>query len=434
MNDGPFGFNPPGGDDAERPAGEPAGAGGFDMAAIGAMLQQLGQFLQSGTGNVSGSVNWDLASQVARNALTSLGDPAPTAAEQEEVLNAVDLADVWLDAATQFPAGGGRAEAWSRSAWFEATLPAWKQIVNPVAEQMAQAMQQLLPGGGDQPPGTGLPAGLPLELPAEMAAMGGPLVGMLRAMSSAAIGMQVGQGLVALAGEVLGAGDIGVPLLSDSRVGLVPANVEAFGSGLGLPADEVMLFVALREAAHQRLFAHVPWLRSRVLSSIEVYAAGIHIDRQRIEEAMGGMDPTDPASLQSALAEGVFEVEDSEQQRAALARLETILALVEGWVDDTVGVAASDRLPSYTRVSEVLRRRRATGGPAEKTFATLVGLELRPRRLRDAAALWSRLRADGGLAARDGLWGHPDLLPASEDLDDVEEFIERSRQDDSGSE
>jgi hypothetical protein len=72
-----------------------------------------------------------------------------------------------------------------------------------------------------------------------------------------------------------------------------------------------------------------------------------------------------------------------------------------------------------------VRRRRAAGGPAESAFATLVGLELRPRRLREAAALWQRLTDEVGAERRDELWSHPDLVPAPEDIDDPSSLIAR---------
>ncbi|MDX6298996.1 MAG: hypothetical protein QOF53_210, partial [Nocardioidaceae bacterium] len=56
----------------------------------------------------------------------------------------------------------------------------------------------------------------------------------------------------------------------------------------------------------------------------------------------------------------------------------------------------------------------------------LVGLELRPRRLRDASALWGSLRSRKGQAARDAVWSHPDLLPTAADLDDPLGFQEGS--------
>lgn len=428
MSGSPFGFGPGDADETGHTGGPNDPTANFDMATLGAALQQLGSMLQAGGGDDVGPVNWKLAHDVARQAVAGLGDPAVSDAQRRQVADSVELADVWLDSVTQFPSCGSKAQAWSRSEWLEATLPAWRQIIAPVAERLAQTMQQLLPGSpaGADPGALAMP-GLPEGLPPEFAAMAGPLLGMARAMGSAMIGMQVGQGLAALAADVLGSGDVGVPLTRDGQAALVPENLATFGAGLGLPDDDVRLFLALREAAHQRLFAHVPWLRARVEGAMQSYAAGITIDRQRIEDALGDLDPKHPESIQAALSSGVFEAEDTEDQRAALARLETLLALTEGWVDDVVRAACAQRLPSYGQLSEVLRRRRATGGPAEKTFATLVGLELRPRRLREAAALWALLRERQGVAARDALWDHPDLLPASEDLDDIVGFVERSQ-------
>ena len=120
----------------------------------------------------------------------------------------------------------------------------------------------------------------------------------------------------------------------------------------------------------------------------------------------------------------MFEPEDTPEQQAALARLETLLALVEGWVD-TVVTAAASALPSAPALQETVRRARATGGPAEQTFATLVGLELRPRRLREAATLWAELLATRGIDGRDAIWEHAELLPTADDLDDPAGFAAR---------
>jgi putative hydrolase len=118
----------------------------------------------------------------------------------------------------------------------------------------------------------------------------------------------------------------------------------------------------------------------------------------------------------------MFEPEDTPEQQAALARLETALALVEGWVDEVVDAAASPHLPAAAALRETVRRRRASGGPGEQTFASLVGLELRPRRLRDAAALWRAVLAERGQDGREAVWAHPDLLPGADDLDSPEAY------------
>jgi len=133
----------------------------------------------------------------------------------------------------------------------------------------------------------------------------------------------------------------------------------------------------------------------------------------------------DPAAMEKLMSQGMFEPKTTPEQTVALERLETLLALVEGWVQTVVSAALGERMPGTVALSEMLRRRRATGGPAEQTFGTLVGLELRPRKMREAAALWERLTAAGGMDARDAVWAHPDLMPTAADLDEPAGFIDR---------
>src|SRR5262249_43086511 len=202
------------------------------------------------------------------------------------------------------------------------------------------------------------------------------------------------------------------------------AGVAAFGEGLATGADEVRLFLALREAAHHRLFAHVPWLRAHLRGAVEEYARGITVDASQLREAMPQIDPANPDPLREALSgAALFQPEDTPQQKAALSRLETALALVEGWVATVVDEAAGNRLPHATALAEAIRRRRATGGPAERTFATLVGLELRPRKLREAPLIWRHLTDARGIGGRDAVWAHPDLLPTADDFDDPDNFV-----------
>ena len=420
----PFGFTPGGSDDPDRP-----GPGGFDMSQLGAALESLGRMMQAGSSE--GAVNWEMATQLARQTVAAEADPTPGTAAREEVAAAVRLAEMWLDERTTFPAATATARAWSRAEWVQATVPAWHGIIDPIAEQVQQTATTMLPGGIGGLTDQGLPpelrAMLPEGIPADLGALAAPLMGMMRQMASAMFSSQAGQGLGSLAKEVLGATDIGIPLTSDGVPTLLPTNVAAFGADLGVQADQVMLFLALRESAHQRLFSHVPWLRSRLQGAVEAYARGISVDADRITDAMTGIDPTRPEALQEVLASGVFEPQDTPEQEAAKARLETLLALVEGWVDAVTMEACGQRLPTAVHLAETMRRRRAAGGPAEKTFATLVGLEMRPRRLREASVFWQEVARRTDEVGRDALWQHPDLLPTAEDLDDVNGFMKRSR-------
>jgi len=397
MTNLPFGFGPGNGGD---------GGGGDDLAGKIPLFDEL-QKLLSWSG---GPVNWDLARQIAISTLA--GDHrAVTAEERRQVEESVRLADLWLDDVTDLPSGVTTIESWSRVEWIERTLPIWSQLCDPVAARVVGAMGSVVPE--------------------EMRAQLGPMSGVMNQFGGLMFGAQVGQGLAGLAQEIVSAADVGLPMGATGTAAMLPENVAAFGAGLERPNDEVRLYLALREAAHQRLYAHVPWLRQRLLDTIDAYARGIAIDTSALERAMGEIDPTNPESLQEALAGGLFTPEQTPEQEVALRRLETLLALIEGWVDAVVQAAAADRMPGADALREASRRRRATGGPAEQTFSTLVGLELRPRRLREAAALWWAVTQQHGVSGRDGVWSHPDLLPSADDLDDPLGFAERMTQDDS---
>jgi putative hydrolase len=408
MSNPPFGFGLPGPDDDQSPdpdaAQDPLAAmfGGAAPADLGAALQRFGQLLSSSTG----SVNWELANDTARQALAQAGDASLTTTERSEAVEALRLAELWLDGATDFVAHSLHPVAWSRAEWIDKTLPQWHPLVTGLADRAAAVQSEELPR----------------QLPEQLRAMAGPFMGMMQQMSGVMFGMQVGQGLGALATEVVGSTDIGLPLADDGVAALVPANIAALGEGLGVPLSEVRLYLALRECAHLRLFHQAPWLRSRILAAVDDYSRGISIDTSGMESLIGTIDPTNPQALNELMQSGVFEPPTTPEQQTALNRLETLLALVEGWVDDVAFTAAVDHLPSAAALRETLRRRRASGGPAEATFETLVGLTLRPRRLREAATLWRTLREADGTAARDALWKHPDLLPTSEDLDSPETF------------
>jgi putative hydrolase len=380
--------------------------GGSGMPDLSQLMAQVQRMMTP----YEGSVNWPLAKDTARAQVAREQDPSPTRADQDAVADAVRLAEHWLDEACEFPAGAYRPAAWSRAEWVERTFPAWEKIVEPVATHVNAAMEK--------------------ALPEEAKAMAGPMMGLLSQAGGSMFGAQVGQALAALAGEVVSSSDIGIPLTNGDEAALVPVNAKTFGEGLGLDETDVLLYLALRECAHQRLFRHVPWLPAHLLSAVEAYGRGMTIDMSKIESSLTSLDPTNMEGIQEALSGGVFQPEETPEQRAALTRLETALALVEGWVDDVVGQATQGRMPQAGKLQEAVRRRRAAGGPAEETFAALVGLELRPRRLRDAAALWGALRSARGADARDHVWSHPDLMPTASDLDDPLGFSADNRTDD----
>jgi putative hydrolase len=421
MPDQPFGFSA--GDDPDRdkrgkdesdgddtrPNPFGFGGGDFNAADLGQLFTKLGEMF-SGAGSAmtsgkGGPVNYDLARQLASSSIGFVR-PVPEATSTA-IADAVHLAETWLDGATALPAGTTKAVAWTPGDWVDNTMDTWKRLCDPMAAQISTVWAE--------------------ALPEEAKTMAGPLLSMMSQMGGMAFGSQLGQALATLSKEVLTSTDVGLPLGPKGTAALMPGAIDELSEGLEQPRGEIMTFLAAREAAHHRLFSHVPWLSSQLLNAVEAYAKGMKIDMNGIEEAARGFNPmslNDPAAMEQLLTQGLFEPKATPEQTAALERLETLLALIEGWVQTVVTAALGDRIPGTAALSETLRRRRATGGPAEQTFATLVGLELRPRKLREAAVLWERLTEAAGIDARDAVWQHPDLLPSASDLDEPASFID----------
>jgi len=380
-----------------------------DPELVQRLIGQLQQALQ----NTGDGINWGLATEQARTLAGRSAVPA-TPAERSALEQALHVAALWLDEATSISSLTTEPVLLTRAGWAEATMPVWTQLAEPVATSIANALTDVLEqhvtefeGMLD---GTGLDGAGRL-----MRNLGGTL-----------FAMQLGQVVGQLAGEAVSGGDIGIPLLDgDTRqAALVPQNVDDFGRGLDIPVDEVRLYLAVRELAHARLFRHAKWLRLHLLTQITDFARGIRIDTERLEELAEDFDPQNPEELRAAMQSGALIPPKSPEQLAALARLETMLALIEGWVD-VVTAAATTRLPHAAAIAETVRRRRAAGGPAESAFATLVGLELRPRRLREAAAMWQAVHDAVGADGRDDLWDHPDVVPGEADIDDPDALVAR---------
>ncbi len=376
-----------------------------DPALVAQMMSQLQSALQNSGEGVNWTLALDQAKQVAnRTSVPSLPE------ERMRLEQALHVASLWLDEVTFVSALTAEPRLVSRTEWVTATMPVWTQFAEPVASSIADALTGVLRDNA----------------PEELDGMLQGASQLMRNVGGTLFAMQLGQVVGQLATEVVSGGDIGIPLLDEAQAAVLPQNVRGFGEGLDIPEDQVELYLAVRELAHARLFRHARWLRLQLLTAITDFARGIRIDTDRLEELAADFDPSNPEELRSALMNGSLIPPKSEEQLAALGRLETVLALIEGWVD-VVTAEATQRLPKSAAIAETVRRRRASGGPAESAFSTLVGLELRPRRLREAAAMWRALTDAVGAEKRDEQWTHPDLLPTAADIDDPTALIARIR-------
>ncbi|MCR2784481.1 MULTISPECIES: zinc-dependent metalloprotease [unclassified Microbacterium] len=373
-----------------------------------AMMQQVMRHLQGAFANAPAEgISWDMAKRQALHIANQDG-MGITSGERTDLGEAFSLAALWLSEATTVPELTQPPRTLTRGGWVEATLPVWQELAEPVALSIADA----------------LTAALDAQVPEEMRAMVQGAGRLMRTVGGSLFAAQLGAVVGRLSTEVVSGGDVGLPVMPAGDAAILPQNFADFGRDLGIADDQLALYLATRELAHARLFRHARWLRLHVISQVTDFARGIHVDTEALEDLASRFDPSQPEELRQALESGALLPQRSEAQTAALARLENLLALIEGWVD-VVTEAATTRLPEAHRITEVVRRRRAVGGPAEQALGSLVGLEVRPRRLREAAAMWRAVTDAVGIVGRDALWDYPDLMPSSEDIDDPAALVAR---------
>lgn len=365
-----------------------------------------------------GPINRKLAQSIALQHAN--GDQGNVNADVADATRrALSQANLWLDITCNFNPAPGTPEVLSRADWVEKTLEAWVKFANPVAKSVNEALTSVIEErfrDVDDAEVKGLFAGVvPIPLPE---GMNNPAQ-LMKLLGNTSFAMQLGQAAGALSHEVHGSFDQGLALLQNPAGGLIPYNCIEYAKVWELDITEVMNYLALREAAHARLFASVPWLMPRFEALIIKYANGINIDLEAMEEQLRDVETMNPEAISGAVNLQNIGSNDSEEQRQALHSLETLLALVEGWVDCVTWQSGMAHIVHIEQLREMMRRERAAGGPAEVTFESLLGLHLRPRRMREASQLWEKLTRERGIEERDSLWSHPDLLPTLPEASEV---------------
>ena len=360
----------------------------------------------------SGPINVKLAKSIALQKANADGSQGTVSAQSADIARrALSEANLWLDTACTFDPTSGETQMLTRAGWVEDTLESWAKFAGPVAQSMNDALASVISerlGNSFNGEIAGMFAGpVPIPVPDGMKDPGQ----LIKLLGNTSFAMQLGHAAGDLSHEVNGSFDQGIALLKNPAGGLIMQNIEEYATSLDIPVAEVTAFLALREVAHARLFAGVPWLMPRFEALIGKYARGITIDMDAMEEQIREADSIDPDSMASAVNITKVAFPDTPEQKQAMKALENLLALVEGWVDAVVWRAGMAHIPHIEQLREMLRRERAIGGPAERTFESLMGMQLRPKRMREAAALWESIGAQEGPEARDAKWSHPDLLP-----------------------
>lgn len=380
--------------------------------------QQIQDLLGS---NGKGPVNWKVAEEVARQTISQQNLDSLSSADGNLARNALRAASLWLDAATEFGPVTGTHLAWNRLDWIAHSLPTFKRLMDPVGANVSRAMIATIQDRLGE---------VPEEMQQMLPMMSNPAA-LFESLIATVLGIQYGTALAQLASTSFGTSDTGLPLMEASTAALVPANIDEFAKDLEIDKNEVLSYIAVRELAAARLFTHVPWLRARVLDTVAEYARGIEIDSSAIEEKVRDISFDNPQAAAEIDLTDIFALEISPLQQEALDRLEHLISLIEGWVSEVSARAVAPHLPNAVPLREMFTRRYATDNPAKSVWELQLGMELTPRSMRDAVSFWQTAEAKLGIAERDALWKHPDLLPSAQVLSgNLESFFQDGPADD----
>lgn len=418
------------------------------------ILSQIKQLF----GREDTSFDWDATQRMALSRLhprTTNSRPGSNT-DPQYFKEKLTIADLWIDGVTSLTPVSTRREIWSEAQWIKNTMPVWQTLSEPVVQNLTRAMGEAI---AEQLRRQGIDTEN-LQASAAIPGLGnlfGPMqpVKMVQNLVNGLLVLQIGQALARIAHLTFGSTDLAIPLTEEPVMALVIRNVDDFVLDQDIALDAARQYLAVREAACARLFNSVPWLRHRLSVLVQRYASEIALDVDAIEQTardlqdqmrehleehhpgedglpiMGGFGiPIGGIGNQgdSFSSFDVFKATPTPSQVRALEDLQTLLALIEGWVDEVSTQACLPNLNEVMKLRELMRRRRVTDLPIEKTLKTLFGMDLSPKYSRQAANLWMLLYQEEGIEGRDRLWSHPDLMPRLNALNAPQEFIAQRKQ------
>ncbi|MGH2684103.1 MAG: zinc-dependent metalloprotease, partial [Actinomycetota bacterium] len=328
-------------------------------------LGDLARMLQG-----QGPLNWDAARQFATSIATGgASEPNIDPLERIKLEQLARVADLQVADVTGLPTSvtgrGVTVLPVTRGVWAQKALEAYKPLFEGLAGALAPSDD---------------------EDDDELAAAGDPELqlfgGLMKMLSPMMLGMAAGSMAGHLAQRSFGQYDLPIPRPPSDELLLVPATIDDFGREWSLPADDLRLWICLREIATHTVVG-VPHVRARLEEMLRAYVSGFRPDPNALESRLGQLeiDPTDPGTLQGLQSvlgdpEAILGAAQSPAQRELLPRLEALVTVIVGYVDHVMDTVGGRLLGSYGMVTEALRRRRVEAAPSDRFVGRLFGLEM----------------------------------------------------------
>lgn len=357
-----------------------------------------------------GPVNFEVARQMSQWLATEgQAEPNPDPVERIRYEELVRVADLHVAEATGLSTSVTghllRVVPVGRGEWARRTLEAYRPLFDGLAAGLAEAQA----GETTAPdPETDLLGGVTEVV--------GPLL----------LGIQAGSMVGHLARRALGEYELPVPRPPTDELVIVPANVTEFASDWSLPADDVRLWLCLSEITHHAVLGR-PHVRARLDGLLRSYVSGFRPDPDAFQDKLTALDPTDPSSFQTVLGEPgeLLGAMETPEQRLILARIEALVAALEGYTDHVLDGVGRRLMSGYGALVEALRRRRGERGEGERFVARLFGLDVSPAQYERGRIFVKGVVERAGEEGLGRLWRSERELPTPAEVDAPGLWLER---------
>jgi coenzyme F420 biosynthesis associated uncharacterized protein len=341
-------------------------------------------------------VDWSLARQIARFAAASEQPPADLGVDLVELTMEMErhvAGFTRLQLADPVPA----PELVSRGEWATMNLDTLADLLDPVSARLDHRLE-----------------------------FAGPLAGALRIGAGATLAAEAGLVMGYVAQRVLGQYELSLLQPEQApRLVYVAQNLQRAVRDLGVDRDSFFGWIAIHELTHVFQFQGVAWLRGHVGGLVREYLDSVDV---RIDSGAAGGIPSlpHPARLVEAFREGgLAALVQTREQRELFARMQGVMAVIEGYSEHVMDALGVQLLPGYPGLREAMDRRRRSRSAPERILERLLGLDFKLRQYELGKRFCDAVAAAAGMEGLNRVWESPEALPSTAELEAPETWLER---------
>ena len=201
-------------------------------------------------------------------------------------------------------------------------------------------------------------------------------------------------------------------------------NILALEKRFAFRPRDFRLWIAIHECTHRAQFTAVSWMKPYYLSLVDATLSSIDPDPRRLvqalaraaEELRNGRNPLDDGGLVALLA--------TDEQRGALARVQSLMSLLEGHGNSVMNRIGREHVAGQARMARVLHSRRQTTGLAS-VLHKIVGLDSKMRQYEIGETFIAAVEREAGPRAIDAAWRGPEWLPSLDELQEPQSWLAR---------